>query len=80
MQSYLEAAAVQNVMHAEIFFDPQVHTMRGIGFEIFMPGFLTAMNDCNRRLGISSKLLMCFMTELGPKAAEKTLQEVPSSS
>ena len=78
MKSYLETVAAQNVVHAEIFFDPQIHTMRGIGFEVFMPGFLSAMQDCNKQFGISSKLLMCFMTELGPEAAEKTLQEVGS--
>lgn len=79
MVSYLTAVAAQNVKHAEIFFDPQVHTMRGIGFDVFMKGFLSGIDKCSH-LGVSAKLLMCFMTELGPYDAEKTLQEVPPGS
>jgi adenosine deaminase len=74
--SYLAAVAAQNVSHSEIFFDPQVHTMRGIGFSVFMPGFLRGMQECRERLGISAALLMCFMTELGPSDAETTLDQV----
>ena len=74
MVSYLTVAASQNVLHSEIFFDPQVHTLRGVGFEVFMPGFIKGMQHCQDR--ISSTLLMCFMTELGPEDAEKVLQQV----
>jgi len=73
--SYLTAVAVQNVSHSEIFFDPQVHTRRGIGLPVFMAGFLKGMQECKARLGISSSLLMCFMTELGPQDAENTLKQ-----
>ena len=76
MVSYLSSVAAQNVRHSEIFFDPQVHTMRGVGFEVFMPGFIAAMHECQQQLGTTAKLLMCFMTELGPQEAAKTLQQV----
>ena len=72
--SYLSAVAAQNVVHTEIFFDPQVHTMRGIGFDVFMPGFIRGMNHCKDQ--ISATLLMCFMTELGPQDAEVVLEQV----
>ena len=74
MVSYLDTAASQNVLHSEIFFDPQVHTLRGIGFEVFMPGFIKGMQYCQKR--ISATLLMCFMTELGPQDAELVLEQV----
>ena len=74
MVSYLTIAASQNVLHSEIFFDPQVHTLRGIGFEVFMPGFIKGMQHCQER--ISATLLMCFMTELGPQDAEEVLDQV----
>lgn len=74
--SYLSAVADQNVRHTEIFFDPQVHTMRGVGFEVFMPGFIFGIRQAKQELQISAKLLMCFMTELGPEAADETLQQV----
>ncbi len=51
MAAYLENAAGDGVRHAEIFFDPQSHTGRGIGFEIFMRGFRDAISDARRRLG-----------------------------
>lgn len=71
MVSYLTTVASQNVFHSEIFFDPQVHTMRGVGFDIFMPGLIKGIQQCQHL--ISATLLMCFMTELGPSEAEKAL-------
>lgn len=49
MAAYLARAAGEGVVHAEIFFDPQAHTQRGVGFETFMTGFREAMADARWR-------------------------------
>ena len=71
--AYLSKAHSQNVRHTEIFFDPQAHTGRGIGFETVISGIHRAMLDAKRRLGISSKLVMCFLRDLSEEAAMATL-------
>jgi adenosine deaminase len=75
MAAYLERAAGDGVRHAEIFFDPQTHTARGIGFEVFMRGFRDAISDVRRRLGISADLIMCFLRHLSGEAAVATILE-----
>ena len=75
MSAYLDRAAADGVRHAEIFFDPQTHTARGIGFEIFMRGFRDAMSDARRRLGISADLILCFLRHLSGDEALATIQE-----
>ena len=75
MTVYLERAAGDGVRHAEIFFDPQSHTGRGIGFEVFMRGFRDAMSDARRRLGISADLILCFLRHLSPGEALATMEE-----
>jgi adenosine deaminase len=74
MWAYLKKAAEQNVRHAEIFFDPQTHTARGIPFEVFMPGFLRAREDAREKLGITSELILCFLRHLSPEEALETLR------
>ena len=54
MSAYLDRAATDGVRHAEIFFDPQSHTGRGVGFEVFMRGFRDAISDAGRRLLVPS--------------------------
>ena len=71
MAAYLEQAADDGVRRAEIFFDPQTHTDRGIGFEVFMPGFRQAINDS----GVSADLILCFLRHLAGEAAVKALRE-----
>jgi adenosine deaminase len=71
-RAYLERARAQNVVHAEISFDPQAHTSRGVPFEGVVNGIHRASLDA-RRLGISSKLILCFLRHLEPEAAEETL-------
>lgn len=73
MAAYLARAAADGVVHAEIFFDPQAHTQRGVGFETFMPGFRDAMADARRTYGITSHLILCFLRDLGDEAALETL-------
>jgi adenosine deaminase len=75
MSAYLDRAAADGVRHAEIFFDPQSHTGRGVGFEVFMRGFRDAISDAGRRLGISADLILCFLRHLSGKEALETIEE-----
>jgi adenosine deaminase len=75
MSAYLDRAAVDGVRRAEIFFDPQTHTERGVGFEVFMDGFRSAMEDAEARHGISSDLILCFLRHAGGAAALSTIRE-----
>ncbi len=71
--AYLEKVSAQNVRHAEIFFDPQTHTGRGIPFETVVTGIRRALVDGEERLGISSALIMCFLRHLSAASAMETL-------
>ena len=75
MSAYLDRAAADGVRHAEIFFDPQSHTGRGVGFEVFMRGFRDAISDGGRRLGISADLILCFLRHLPGEEALATIEE-----
>ena len=72
MLAYLERAHGDGVRRAEIFFDPQTHTERGIGFDVFMPGFTRAIAEASDRWGISTGLIMCFLRHLPPEDAVAT--------
>jgi adenosine deaminase len=73
--SYLQKVSEQNVRHAEIFFDPQAHTGRGVPFETVISGIHRALVDAERQLSISSKLIMCFLRHLSAKEAMETLHD-----
>lgn len=73
--AYFDRAAHDGVRHAEIFFDPQTHTERGVGFEVFMEGFRAGMADARSRHGITSSLILCFLRHLGGEAALATIRE-----
>ena len=73
--SYLQKAAEQNVRHAEIFFDPQTHTARGLKFETVVKGIHRAMADAGQQLDLSSKLNMCILRHLSVTEALATLEE-----
>jgi adenosine deaminase len=73
--AYLAKAHSQHVRHSEMFFDPQAHTNRGIAFDTVIRGIHRAMADAKRRLGISSKLAMCFLRDLSEEAALETLNQ-----
>jgi adenosine deaminase len=73
--AYFERAAADNVVHAEMFFDPQTHTARGIGFDVVMRGLLAGMADAQARHGISSKLILCFLRHLDEADAFVTLEQ-----
>jgi len=72
---YLERAAAQGVRHAEIFFDPQTHTDRGVAFETVVTGIHRALEDGRARLNITSGLILCFLRHLSAEAAMRTLGE-----
>ena len=73
--AYLEKAAGQGVRHAEIFFDPQAHTGRGVPFETAITGIREALVEAERRVGVSTRLILCFLRHLGAEEAMHTLQE-----
>lgn len=73
--AYLEKVATENVRHVEVFFDPQTHTERGIPFAIVVNGIVRALNEGERRLGISSFLILSFLRHLSEEAAFATLAE-----
>ncbi len=71
--AYFEKCAEDNVVHTEMFFDPQTHTDRGIAFEVVLNGLKRACDDAEEKLGISSHLIMCFLRHLSEEAAFQTL-------
>jgi adenosine deaminase len=73
--AYLERASAQNVRHAEVFFDPQTHTDRGVSFDSVIRGIHRALQDGEGRFGISAKLIMCFLRHLSADAAMATLEQ-----
>jgi len=72
--AYLLRCKDDNVIHTEVFFDPQTHTDRGINFDIVVNGIHRALEQANAELGISSKLIMCFLRHLDEEAAFETLE------
>lgn len=72
--AYLTRAHNQNIVHTEIFFDPQGHTDRGIAFGTVINGIHRALDDGQKEFGISSKLIMCFLRHLDEQSALKTLE------
>ena len=73
--AYLERMAQQNVQHVEIFFDPQGHTERGVGFSTVLDGISRALEDGRKKLGVTSHIIMCFLRHLSEESALKTLEE-----
>lgn len=72
--AYFRRAAADNVRHAEIFFDPQTHTDRGIPFAVVADGLLAGMARAEAELGVTSKLILCFLRHLDEEAAFATLK------
>jgi adenine deaminase len=73
--AYFDRAAADNVVHAEIFFDPQTHTARGIPFDVVMRGLLAGMEEAEVRHGLTSKLILCFLRHLDEADALATLKQ-----
>lgn len=75
MIAYLSRAKDENIIHTEIFFDPQTHTSRGVKFSTVITGIRNGLVEGERRWGISSKLIMSYLRHLDEKDAFKTLEE-----
>jgi len=73
--AYLKRAADDNVRHVEIFFDPQTHTDRDVEFATVIDGIDGALQDGQSQLGITFRLIMCFLRHLSAEAAMATLEE-----
>jgi adenosine deaminase len=73
--AYFDRAAAHSVTHAEIFFDPQTHTARGIPLEVVMRGLLGAMAQAEAEHGLTSRLILCFLRHLSEEDAFATLRE-----
>ena len=74
-RAYLARAAMDNVAHAEIFFDPQTHTARGVTMETVINGLHRACADARSELGISATLILCFLRHLSEASAFETLEQ-----
>lgn len=72
--AYLNRARQDNVLHVEIFFDPETHTDRGIPFATVVNGIHAALQDAEKDLGMTTQLIMCFLRHLPEEQAFETLQ------
>ena len=73
--AYLQRAHADGVVHAELFFDPQTHTERGLRFETVLDGLEAACRRGERELGTSSALIMCYLRHLSEESAFETLEQ-----
>src|SRR6202522_4199879 len=74
-RAYLRKAHAQGVVHAEIFFDPQTHTARGIALSTVLDGIGRACSAAERESGITCRLILCFLRHLSADEAMRTLEE-----
>jgi adenosine deaminase len=73
--AYFHRAKADGVVHAELFFDPQTHTARGVAFENVLGGLERAAQEAQGLLGISSRLILCFLRHLSEAEAFATLEQ-----
>ncbi|MDP1565217.1 MAG: adenosine deaminase, partial [Polaromonas sp.] len=73
--AYFVKAAADNVVHAELFFDPQTHTARGVAMEAVISGLHRACVDAEAEFGISAALILCFLRHLSEEEAFETLEQ-----
>lgn len=73
--AYMQKCHQQNVRHVEIFFDPQTHTDRGIGFSCVFEGISKALEAAQKEFAISSEIILCFLRHLSEEAAFDTLAQ-----
>jgi len=74
-RAYLERAHRDGVIHAEIFFDPQTHTARGVAFGTVIEGITRALDEARHELHVSSRLILCFLRDASEESAMATLEE-----
>lgn len=73
--AYLQRAAADNVLRAEIFFDPQTHTERGVAFETVIRGLHRACQQAKTQLNLDAELILCFLRHLSEQQAFETLEQ-----
>ena len=73
--AYVRRAHADGVVHAEIFFDPQTHTARGVPFATVIGGIHSALEEARRALGITHRLILCFLRHLSAQEAMTTLEQ-----
>jgi adenosine deaminase len=73
--AYLQRAKADNVVHTEMFFDPQTHTERGVSMATVINGLHRACVDAQAQLGVSAQLILCFLRHLSEEAALQTFQD-----
>ena len=73
--AYFSRVAPMGVKHAEIFFDPQTHTIRSVPYQVVLNGLTRALKRAENELGVSSRLILCFLRHLSEDEAFKTLSE-----
>jgi adenine deaminase len=73
--AYFRKAHSQNVVYAEVFFDPQAHTTRGVPFGTVIDGIHRAQREAEESLGLRTQLIMCFLRDLTAESAMETLEE-----
>ena len=73
--AYLQRAREQGVRHAEIFFDPQTHTARGVAFETVLRGLCSALKKAREEAGLGSRLILCFLRHLNAESAMEALEQ-----
>ncbi|MBC7547225.1 MAG: adenosine deaminase [Polaromonas sp.] len=74
-RAYFVRAAADNVLHTELFFDPQTHTARGVSMDVVINGLHRACVDAQAELGVSASLILCFLRHLSEKEAFETLEQ-----
>ena len=74
-RAYFARAAADNVVHAELFFDPQTHTARGVTIDIVINGLHRACIDAQKEFGITAALILCFLRHLSEQEAFETLEQ-----
>ena len=72
---YFKKVGAENLIYAEVFFDPQAHTSRGVEFSTVIEGLHRAQGDAASQLGIDSQLIMCFLRDMTAESAAETLEE-----
>lgn len=73
--AYILKCVENNIIHTEIFFDPQTHTSRGISFDTVILGISEALKDAKEKYAITSNIIMCFLRHLSQEEAFKTFEE-----
>lgn len=73
--SYFQRAHADGVHHAEVFFDPQVHEQRGVSYDIIVAGFVAGCKRAERELGMTTRLILCFVRHLSVDSAQKVYEQ-----